>query len=410
MTTNERRNKDKNKNDLLHGKLDELMDSLLKTRGVKQALATIESGDGSFQWSRLGSSVKPDELKSGVDHPFWIASVTKLFIAASILKLEEKKLLSIDNPVNEYLDQDLVEGLHCTKKGVDNSSQITLRHLLSHTSGLPDYIEIKPKGGKSLFDMVLEKGDRSWSVVDSMQIVKDAKSPLFDPQPFEKEVKKARYSDTNFQLLIAVIEEVTGKPIATVFKDMFYKPLNLRRTFHPGTTPLDPATPEPIPVWIGDHLLDKPLAMKSFGDLYSTAADLFTFMRALNSGLLFDNPDTANLMGGKWNRFGFLISPIAPGWPIEYGLGMMRFELPRFVSPFKAVPAVIGHTGASGAWLFYCPANDIYLVGTVSQVEATAAPFRFIPKALKLFTNNPCTTSPFTKSVTILSWPGFKAY
>ena len=387
MTTYEHRTKVKNKNDLLHGKLDELMGGLLKTRGVKQVLAAIESGDGSFQWSRLGSSAKPDELQSGVDQPFWIASVTKLFIAASILKLEEKKLLSIDNPVNEYLAQELVEGLHCTKSGVDNTSRITLRHLLSHTSGLPDYIEIKPKGGKSLFEMVLEEGDRSWSVMDSMQIVKEAKSPLFDPQPFEKQVKKARYSDTNFQLLIAVIEEVTGKPIATVFKDMFYKPLNLRKTFHPGATPLDSATPGPIPVWIGNQLLDKPLAMKSFGDLSSTAADLFTFMRALNSGTVFDNPETANLMKEKWNRFGFLISPIAPGWPIEYGLGMMRFELPRFASPFKTVPAVIGHTGASGAWLFYCPANDIYLAGTVSQVEAAAAPFRFIPKVLKLFTN-----------------------
>ena len=387
MTANTRRTIAKNNNDLLHGKLDELMGGLLKKRGVKQALAAVESGDGSFQWSRFGSSTKPDKLKSGVDFPFWIASVTKLFIAASILKLEEKKLLSIDSPAYEYLAQDLIEGLHCTKSGVDNSNRITLRHLLSHTSGLPDYIEIKPKGGKSLFAMVLENGDRSWSVMDSMQIVKEAKSPLFDPQPFEKEVNKARYSDTNFQLLIAVIEEVTNKPIATVFKEMFYKPLNLRRTFHPGTTPLDPATPEPIPVWIGDHLLDKPLAMKSFGDLYSTPADLFTFMRSLNSGTVFDNPDTANLMKEKWNRFGFLISPIAPGWPIEYGLGMMRFELPRFVSPFKTVPAVIGHTGASGAWLFYCPVNDICLVGTVSQVEAAAAPFRFIPKALNLLSN-----------------------
>jgi D-alanyl-D-alanine carboxypeptidase len=387
MMTNKRGTIAMNNNDLLYGKLDGLIAGLLKTRGVKQALAAVESGDGSFQWSRFGNSAEPDELKPGVDIPFWIASVTKLFIAASILKLGEKKILSIDNPVNEYLNQSLIEGLHCTKNGVDKSSQITLRHLLSHTSGLPDYIEIKPKDGKSLFEVVLEKRDHSWTVMDSMQIVKEAGSPLFDPQPLEKEVIKARYSDTNFQLLIAVIEKVTGKPITTVFKDMFYKPLNLRRTFHPGSTALDPATPEPMPVWIGDQLFDKPLAMKSFGDLYSTPADLFTFMRSLNSGLLFDNPDTTNLMREKWNRFGFLISPIAPGWPIEYGLGMMRFELPRFVSPFKAVPAVIGHTGASGAWLFYCPANDTYLAGTVSQVEAAAAPFRFIPKALKLFTN-----------------------
>jgi hypothetical protein len=45
---------------------------------------------------------------------------------------------------------------------------------------------------------------------------------------------------------------------------------------------------------------------------------------------------------------------------------------------------VIGHTGAIGSWLFYCPANDFYLAGSVNQLEGAAAPFRFIPKALNL--------------------------
>ena len=375
------------KQDELKNKLDDLFQGLYKAKGVRQAIAAIESGDGSFRWSRAESK-EGNGVEIKLESPFWIASITKLFIAAAILKLQEKQKLMIEHPAREYLPQGYLERLHVNKKGVNKSGEITIRNLLSHTSGLPDYIEIKPKGGKSLFEKVLEEGDYSWSIMDSMQIVKEAGSPLFDPQPVENKDKKARYSDTNFQLLIAIIEEITGKPIDTVFRDMFYKPLNMQNTFHPGSKPLDPNTPEPLPVWGGNKKMDIPLAMKSFGDLYSTLTDLLNFMRNLNSGVVFDNPKTINLMQEEWNRFGFMISPIAPGWPIEYGLGMMRFEMPRFATPLKAVPAVIGHTGASGTWLFYCPEIDLYLVGAVSQVEAAAVPFRFVPKALSLLSVN----------------------
>jgi D-alanyl-D-alanine carboxypeptidase len=377
MTSNSRQEETKRK-------LDELLQSLFKAKGVEEAVAAIESGDGSFKWFGAAGKGEPGSIGIGVDTPYWIASITKLYIAAAILKLQEQKLLIIDHPINEYLSSELVTGLHCSKGGIDRSGQITVRHLLSHTSGLPDYIEVKPKGGKSIFELVLEDGDRAWSISDSLQIVKDAKSPLFEPQPLEKEIKKARYSDTNFQLLIAIVEALTGNSIDTVFREMFYKPLKLNRTFHPGGAPLDPGTPQPLPVRYGNSVLNIPLAMKSFGDLYSTIADQLVFMRALNSGNLFADPQTSGLMRSGWNRFGFMISPIAPGWPIEYGHGMMRFQMPRFATPFKAIPAVIGHTGAIGSWLFYCPSNDFYLAGSVNQLTGAAAPFRFIPKALNL--------------------------
>lgn len=368
----------------LKGKLNSLLPLLLKAKGVEEVIAAVESGDGSFQWFGSIKSEQGFAADLSAQTPFWTASITKLFIASAVLKLQEQNLVAIEKPLKEYIAREMIDGLHRDRKGVDKTDQITVRNLLSHTSGLPDYIEVKPEGGKSIFEAVLEEGDRSWSIGDSIQIVKDAKSPLFDPQPENRENKRARYSDTNFQLLIALLEEVSGKTVYELFREMFYKPLNLTRTFHPGEIPLDRDAPEPLPVRGGDQVLDLPLATRSFGDLYSTTADLFIFMRALIRGTVFENPETAELMRSSWNRFGFMISPIAPGWPIEYGLGMMRFELPRFVSPFKAVPAVIGHTGSLGTWLFYCPANDFYLAGSANQIEGAAAPFRFIPKAVNL--------------------------
>ncbi len=364
-------------------KLDRLFQNLMKSKQVKHAVLAVESGDGSYHWARAEGKVEDGVVEIGTDTPFWIASVTKLFIAAAILRLHERGRLSINDYLVQYLPQSMVDRLHCTSYGEDHSDKITLYHLLSHTSGLPDYIEVKPKGGKSLFDLVLEDGDRSWSIENSIRIVINESKPLFPPQPLGAEKKKARYSDTNFQLLIAVIEAVTNQPIDTVYKEMFYEPLDLRSTFHPGIKPLDPQPPA-VPLWHGDQKLDIPLAMRSFGDLNSTTGDLIRFFRALISGEVFEDPATTDLMTREWNRFGFLISPVAPGWPIEYGLGMMRFQMPRILTPFKAMPDVIGHTGANGSWLFYCPRHDTYIAGTVSQLLAAAVPFRIIPKILKL--------------------------
>jgi CubicO group peptidase (beta-lactamase class C family) len=93
-------------------------------------------------------------------------------------------------------------------------------------------------------------------------------------------------------------------------------------------------------------------------------------------------------MCGEWNRFGFSLSPLGPGWPIEYGLGIMRFRYPRFLAPIKPVPEIIGHTGVSGSWLFYCPDLDMILAGDVSQITAGAVPFQFVPKILRVLLEN----------------------
>ena len=366
--------------------LDGLFQDLVKAKNVKHAVLSVESGDGSFRWARASSNGKDEEFEIGIGTPFWIASVTKLFIAAAILKLQEKEQISINDHLAYYLPSNIVEGLHRNRRGDDQSKYLTIYHLLSHTSGLPDYIEIKPKGGKSLFDLVLE-GDLPWTIEDIAGIVISEGKPLFPPQPLDADKKKARYSDTNFQLLIAIIEAVTNRSIDLVFKDMFYKPLCLRSTFHPGSKSLDPE-PTIIPTWHREQQLDIPLAMKSFGDLNSTTGDLLRFMRALISGEVFNHTATKGLMREKWNQFGFLISPVAPGWPIEYGLGMMRFEMPRIFTPFQSIPAVIGHTGANGSFLFYCPEYDFYIAGSVSQIMAAAVPFRFIPRVLKVIGNH----------------------
>lgn len=134
--------------------------------------------------------------------------------------------------------------------------------------------------------------------------------------------------------------------------------------------------------------------MRSIWGIYSTVDDMLKFLRALVRGYVFAEPATLELMQHRWNRFALPRDRAAlrlPSWPIEYGLGLMRFHdpflqllsrVPRPLVPVYPAPAVIGHTGSTGSWLFHCPDLDLQLAGTVDQVSAGAVPFRLVPKVL----------------------------
>lgn len=364
----------------VEARLQELLQGLVSRKGVAHAVVAVESGDRAFRWIGAAGHANPSGTLMQDNTPYFIASVTKLYIASTILKLHERGELTIDHPMTAYLPPRLIQGLH-RLNGTDHTGRITLRHLLGHASGLPEYLEYHPKGEKSLLERVIEN-QHSWTLEDTLQIVRDKMKPYFEPQPLQAKRWKVRYSDTNYQLLIGIIEAVVGKPVAEVFDELLFRPLELKDTFHPevaaSRTGLEPAT-----VWAEDKPLE-PAAMTPFRDLYSTASDQLRFMQALRSGEVFANPTTRELMSAYWNTFGFLLSPVAPGWPIQYGLGMMRFQLPRLFSPFWPMPPIVGHTGATGSWLFYCPKLDMVLCGTVDQITAAAVPFNVVPQLLRV--------------------------
>lgn len=361
--------------------LESTVQELADLRGVRHAIMGVEPRDGSYRWIGAAGVADPAGTPMKPETPYCLASVTKLYIGAAVLRLQEQGRLSIDDPLTDHLPTRLVSGLH-RRRGLDRTAELTLRHLLGHASGLPEYLSEAPKGKKALLDRVVERGDLSWDKTDVVEMVRATRGAHFAPRPFDGRRHRVQYSDTNFQLLIAVIESVTQHPIHEVFATLIYEPLGLTRTWHPGTPQAASMPPAAMP-WAGDEPFDRPQALASFGDLFSTAEDTLTFFRVLMTGELFDDPATAKLMWRHWNPFGFSLIPIAPGWPIEYGLAMMRFQTPRFLKPLLSIPTLIGHTGASGSWLFYAPDLDVYFTGTVDQLTAPAVPFKQVPRLIK---------------------------
>jgi D-alanyl-D-alanine carboxypeptidase len=372
----------------LSSRLQSQLEALLSQKTIYHAIMAVENVDGTFHWSSAAGIAHPDGTEAQADTPFFIASIDKLYAAVVMMKLCEENRIALDQPFADFLPSSWVTGLHRLDK-VDYTKQITIRHLLSHTSGLADYLEDRPKtkGSRSIIDMLVEDGDRSWHIEDFLTRVREELSPHFPPQSFNISKQKVRYSDTNYLLLIAIIEAVYERPLHEVYTELLFRPLQMRHTFFLGQTePLQPLPHPPAALWFADQAIDLPLAFTSLKSIYSTTADQILSLRAIMHGGVFKYPETLAMMQQRWNRFGLPFDQAAmraPSWPIEYGLGMQRFQLPRLFTLGRRVPAVIGHTGSTGSWLFYCPERELLLSGTVDQATAGAVPFRFMTKLLQ---------------------------
>jgi len=364
-----------------------MLDNLVKRKRFQHATLAAEAADGSVSWSGTAGTAYADGTPMSPDIPYFIASIDKLYTATAILKLCEQGRLSLDAPLSAVLPLDLTDRIH-VKGGVDYSDRITVGHLLSHTSGLADYLEDRPRGGKSLIARLIEGGeDRQLNVVTAMSTVREDLEPHFAPQDPESERSKVRYSDTNYLLLIAIIEALYKRALHEVVTELIFAPVGMRQTYFLGVSePLVP-TREPATLWSGTRALDLPQILVSLRSVYSTLGDQIASLRALLSGEFFDDPATLGLMMRCWKRFGVPLDMTAlraPSSPIEYGFGMMRFALPRVYTPFRPIPPVLGHTGSTGSWLFHCPRYGLLLAGTVDEVSAGALPFRVIvPRVLR---------------------------
>jgi D-alanyl-D-alanine carboxypeptidase len=373
-------------------RLNGLLRQLAARRDVPHAVLAVAAADGAWTWSGAAGAAQPDGTPMRADTPFFIASIDKLFTATLVLKLHERGRVRLHAPISTYLSSELIDGLH-RLRGIDRTGEVTLRHLLSHTSGLADWLEDIPRGGTSLVERLLADGDRGFSRGQILRHVRDRLQPHFAPQPLEAPRPRVRYSDTNFVLLQAIVEAVTTVPLHHVLDEFVLAPLGLQHTWVAGASaPRAPAA-APASLWAGARALPLQLLLRSLQGMYSTTHDLLTFLRALVRGALFDDPATAALMQQRWHRFGLPLDRAArrlPPWPIEYGLGMMRLRDPVVAwlerlpwRPLYLPPAVVGHTGSTGAWLWHCPRLDVLLAGSVDQVTAGALPFRLLPKLLR---------------------------
>jgi D-alanyl-D-alanine carboxypeptidase len=169
------------------------------------------------------------------------------------------------------------------------------------------------------------------------------------------------YSDTGYILLGLIIENISGMDLHDFFKLHIFKPLNMNNTYmHLRNEPILP-TENMVELYVNNLEIStfKSLSLDwAGGGLVSTAQDLNRFQVALfNHGFL--KAETLKKMQ-KWKQE-------SKGLYYGYGLRKVRTS-ERF--PYLTNLSLIGHTGSTSSFMFYCPELDIYLSGTFNQTSS----------------------------------------
>ncbi|PTH83679.1 peptidase [Streptomyces sp. A244] len=284
--------------------------ALVEKGGLPGAAATVHDDKGSW-FGRAGHADTGSGRKRTAGEHFRGASITKTFVATVLLQLEAEGRLDLDDTVERWLPG-VVHG-----NGYDGS-KVTLRQLLNHTSGIANYTDDPDFSHDTAGPGFPE---HRYDTHQPEELVAIALKRPRRPAP----QREPSYSNTNFVLAGMVIEKATGRSYAQEITRRIIRPLKLRGTSFPGTSP---EMPKPHPVGYSRLHQETPDAeihdateqnmtwLGAAGDVISTSGDLNRFQRALVKGDVLPPRQTKEMF-----------EEVPAGQGIGYGLGVEFAQL-----------------------------------------------------------------------------------
>lgn len=349
---------------------------------IHSAVAQISSMAGEIVFSGAAGIARPDSDKAmAPESPIHIASVTKTMTAVALHQLVEAGTAGPrrwDTPLAE-LDVFPVEALTRLHRTGSRSAaeQITLRHLLTHTSGIRDAMEDDAEqiGGpaqRSIIGELLTGGgvpSRTWVGWDPSRADEEyagvlnfylarglGERPLFAPG------EGFHYSDTGYVILALVIEKLAGEPLHSVFAKRIFVPLGMPNSYLAYRN--DPSiglfrSPE-AEIWAGAMPILCSGVSLSFdwggGGVVSTVTDLAKFLAAVIGGHLFQHSATRDAML-DWRVPNDIRMPRT-----GVGMGLFRTSYPGL--------ELWGHSGAWGTKMIFDPESRLIFAGSINQARA----------------------------------------
>lgn len=300
--------------------VDDIIAAEMKARMIPGASVLILKDDQVIKRSAYGKANVEHDVPMNLNGVFESGSIGKTFTAVVIMQLVEEGKLSLDDPLSKHFE-----------KSPPTWSNITLRHMLQHTTGLKDYALVPGLG-------LAEEWTRDEWIEGMIKL----------PLDFPTGAAWA-YCNSNYLLLGLVAEKVAGKPIMELTKERIIDKLGLKNSF--VAEPL-PIVPNRVSGYLrqGNVLFNGLDIAPGYGDgsLMNTPEDLAAFERGFREGKLV-KPETIELMQTAGR--------LPTGRKTTYGLGW-------FIRETNKVKMVShgGNTGGFGASLFRVPSANLTIV------------------------------------------------
>jgi len=332
-------------------RLQRTLDGAVDRRGSEYpgALLYVDSNTtGSWSGASGAADVATGEAMTA-DHRFCIGSITKTFVAAVILQLAEEEVVDLDAAIDTYLPEDV-------SVAVPDADRITVRMLLNHTSGIPEWLT------EDVVARLTEDPSTIWQT-DELLAVAAAQDRLFEPG------EGYSYSNTDYTLLGLIIEATTGDGWGEQVRSRVLEPLGLSDTIvrRPGEVSAVLRMAHGYAVVDGGlvdlTLTDPSMAGAAGGNaMVSSAGDLARFLTALLAGELFRATSTLEEM------LDFVDAPDENGIPYWYGLGLERYDIDGVT--------FVGHAGGAVGYstvMYVAPDAGITIVASHNAHDLGAA-------------------------------------
>jgi D-alanyl-D-alanine carboxypeptidase len=322
--------------------LDERLAALQAQRPeVPGFAAALLRFDGLMVSAATGNA-DPAGRAMTAETPVRIASITKTFVAAAVLRLWEQELIDLDAPIGELISKD-----HDALLSSDGyqTQAITVRHLLMHAGGLADHA-----AGDAYFAIVIAEPQRVWTRTDQISVLVDTTDPIAPPG------ERFSYSDTGYLLLGEAIERITGQPLAAAVRELTrLDEIGLQNSWWDEVETRPAGVPDRAHQWLGgidSYPIHGSVDAFGGGGLVASVEEVARFFAALFNGEVFADAATLALMTE------------APGHPegSPYRMGLFTREIDGH--------RIYGHGGFWGTDALVVPALGIALASVTLDQNA----------------------------------------
>jgi D-alanyl-D-alanine carboxypeptidase len=328
--------------DSTSARLQRLVDSLSRANPTISGISLAVIGRGGcmrFEGA-TGIANRATGERLTPAHTHRIASNTKTYVAAAVMRLVEDGRLSLDDPITRHLSAGHLAALRRDGYDVD---RITVRHLITHRAGIYDYAM-----DNRFIAVTLATPTHRWTRSEQVD------SAMTWGAPYGAPGEVYHYTDTGYILLAEVVERITGQGLAPALRSL----LNFER-LQLGATWLESLEPQPATAgprahqYIGPqdtYGFDASVDLYGGGGLVATPMDMARFTRALLTGQVFRSPATLTTMQTTMG---------SSGPPRVYAAGLSGVQVGNVDG--------WGHSGFWNTWSYHFPAHDVTLAASVTE-------------------------------------------